>query len=261
MSEEQRSQKDILITNIQRMCFHDGPGIRTTVFLKGCTIHCPWCSNPENISFVPEEYCYEGKKSIYGKIYEKNQLVDELMKDIKFWNNGGGVTFSGGEALAYSVELEGVFLELKKAGVHVAVETALFVNDRLLDIALKYVDLFIIDIKVLNEETCSLCLGGDIKQYRKNVNKIYESGKDMLFRIPCNYEYTLTQQNKEEIKRFISEYKGVEAELFAVHDLAQAKYASLGKEMWEHKPVEKEDLEKFVDELKQNDIMAKVITL
>lgn len=57
----------LLISNIQRFCLHDGPGIRTTVFLKGCSLHCPWCSNPENISFTIQKYSKGGVEGNYGK--------------------------------------------------------------------------------------------------------------------------------------------------------------------------------------------------
>ena len=59
----------VIVTNIQRFCLHDGPGIRTTVFFKGCNLKCPWCSNPENLSFEIEEYNNDGIKGIYGKEY------------------------------------------------------------------------------------------------------------------------------------------------------------------------------------------------
>ena len=93
------STDKILITNIQRMCFHDGPGIRTTVFLKGCNLHCPWCANPENISALPQAYERDGRKGLYGKEFSEEELLKEVLKDRRFYEDGGGVTFSGGEPL------------------------------------------------------------------------------------------------------------------------------------------------------------------
>ena len=207
MNAEQR--KSILVTNIQRMCFHDGPGIRTTVFLKGCTLRCPWCSNPENISFEVEEYEKDGKLDTFGKYYLVEELLSEVLKDKVFWGEEGGVTFSGGEALAAMNELSPVLSCLKNEGVHMAIETAGFVRKGLIDIALKYIDLFIIDVKVLISHICQEVLGGDIEVYLENVDRIYEAKKEVLFRIPCNYEYTLTGENKELIKKFLLKYRNL----------------------------------------------------
>ena len=95
----------MLITNIQRFSLHDGPGIRTTVFLKGCSIRCPWCSNPENLNGYPEKYNKNGIEGIYGKEYSCDEVYDEIMKDEVFYEDDGGVTFSGGEALPQTVNL------------------------------------------------------------------------------------------------------------------------------------------------------------
>ena len=77
-------EKNILLTNIQRFSLHDGPGIRTTVFLKGCSLRCPWCSNPENLKPHPEKYMKDGIDGIYGKYYSASELVKECLKDKNF---------------------------------------------------------------------------------------------------------------------------------------------------------------------------------
>ena len=102
----------ILVTNIQRFSLHDGPGIRTTVFLKGCSLKCPWCANPENLKPYQEKYIKNGIISTYGKYMSCEEIYDEVIKDKNFYievshsmtNNyleslPGGITFSGGEAL------------------------------------------------------------------------------------------------------------------------------------------------------------------
>lgn len=243
------------------MCFHDGPGIRTTVFLKGCTLHCPWCSNPENISFLPEKYNYEGRTGVYGKEYEVEELFTEIIKDKLFWQNSGGVTFSGGEALMYSETLEKVFQKLKNENIHLAVETALFVPEQLLDIALKYIDLFIVDIKVLDKKSCKNVLGGNIDQYMKNVKKVYDSGKKIWFRIPCNYEYTICEENQEKIINFLITYHDVPVQIFAIHSLSEAKYKSLGRKMWNYRNVEKSDLNSFASSLTDIGVETEIIKI
>lgn len=125
----------IMVSNIQRMCFHDGPGIRTTVFLKGCSIHCPWCSNPENISFYKEQYSVNGVCGVYGKEYSGEELISVIKKDEMFFGKDGGVTFSGGEPLMQTEALEGVFAALKKEGINIAVESSMFIPAECLRIA------------------------------------------------------------------------------------------------------------------------------
>ena len=68
----------LLVTNIQRMCMHDGPGLRTTVFMKGCKLHCPWCANPENIRDRQEEYIKDGRPGVYGCYYSPQELFLEI---------------------------------------------------------------------------------------------------------------------------------------------------------------------------------------
>ena len=141
----------MLITNIQRFSLHDGPWIRTTVFLKGCNLRCPWCANPENLSFQKEEYVKDGIKGIYGYEISGEELEKEILKDKIYYEDGGGVTFSGGEALLAFKELEPLLKKLKEDKINICVETALMVKNELLEIALNYVDLFIIDIKILDD--------------------------------------------------------------------------------------------------------------
>lgn len=117
----------MIITNIQRFSLHDGPGIRTTVFLKGCSIRCPWCSNPENINHQIESYVKDGKEGFYGKEYSVDQVLKEVLKDKIFYEDNGGVTFSGGEALLYAKELLPLMEQIKQNNISIAVETCLFV--------------------------------------------------------------------------------------------------------------------------------------
>jgi len=254
-------EKNLIVTNIQRMCFHDGPGIRTTVFLKGCTLHCPWCSNPENISFDLEKYSLGRQSGLYGKEYSPNELVNELLKDRKFWGDQGGVTFSGGEALAHILLLEPALSKLKEEKVHMAVESAMFVSDNAVDLALLYIDYFFIDVKILHPQKCQEVLGGNYCQYIKNVKRVCSTDKDVIFRMPCNYEYTMVDENKNSIIEFMQDFPDRKLQIFSTHDLGESKYESLGKQVWKHKPVSDGDLEKFNYELKSKGIRSEVIKI
>lgn len=238
-------QDKIVVTNIQRMCFMDGPGIRTTVFLKGCGIHCPWCANPENINFETQDKSVVDDKKFCGKEYSIDKLVDELMKDYKFWKNNGGVTFSGGEPFYYAEVLEPVIKILKSKKVNIFFETSLFVPQKKVKLLLPYIDGVFVDIKILQPDACKEVLGGNVEVYRENVKFLYKMKKIYRFRIPCNYEYTLVEENKQLIKAFLSEYNDIVTQIFSIHDLGRSKYEDLGMNFWEHIKVDERELNEF----------------
>lgn len=220
-----------LITNIQRFSLHDGPGIRTTVFMKGCTLHCPWCSNPENLNYEMELFEKNGDVGIYGKYYPPEVLLKELFKDMIYWDKGGGVTFSGGEALSHMVYLKPVLIGLKEASVNIAVETSLYVNEDYVKQSVKYVDYFFIDIKILEPYKCEKMLGGDVNLFYKNLETICSNVKhdNIVFRIPCSSYYTLYGKNEKLLLEITRKYKNIKIEMFLLHDLGREKYESLQK--------------------------------
>lgn len=253
--------KNLVVTNIQRMCFQDGPGIRTTVFTKGCSIHCPWCSNPENISFSPEVYEKDSIQGIYGREYTAAELEYILLKDKDFWGEDGGVTFSGGEALMQVDALMDILIRLKELHVHVALETALFVPGENLQRVLPYIDYVITDLKSLERHVCREVLGGDLTTYLDNIQKLYLSGKLRMIRIPCCKEYTFTEDNKQLMTEFLCRYQDVPVQVFAIHELGEKKYQSLGKTMWKAKELGRQNLEDYCEELRRHDIKAEVIQI
>lgn len=218
----------MLITNIQRFSLHDGPGIRTTVFLKGCSIRCPWCSNPENINSYPEKYNKDGIEGIYGKNISLDEIYDEIIKDRVFYENNGGVTFSGGEALLYIDELLPLIKKLKKENITIAVETCLFIATSKLEQAIPYIDYFFVDMKIMDEVLCKNVLNGDLKLYEKNL-KLLTSKKLVTIRIPVIGHYTDYIDNKMAIVNEIKKYEKsiLKVELIKGHNLSESKYKSL----------------------------------
>lgn len=247
----------VRITNIQRMCFDDGPGIRTTVFLKGCSIHCPWCSNPENLSF--ERQACNGKE--YGRSYEPEELVQILKKDQKFWGADGGVTFSGGEALMQAPGLEEVWRLLKKEQIHIAAESALFVPTDYLRIAMKYIDFFYVDVKILDPVPCKAILGGDIELYLRNVALLAENHSNIHFRVPCSEESVLKKENVRLLYDFFEQYSRYPIQIFALHNLGEKKYRDLGLEPPIVKSVSMEVLEELKGNLEKRGCQAEIIQL
>ena len=182
------------VTDIQRFCMHDGPGVRTTVFLKGCPLSCLWCHNPETGSYKKELLFYEkkcilcgacavcdkgvhrfesgrhvldrakcvacgdcervcptGALEICGKEMTADEIVAEVKKDAAFYGEKGGATVSGGEPLTHKGVLT-LLKKLKEAGLDVAVETCGYFDPAVLKEAVKYVDLFLWDVKDTDPE-------------------------------------------------------------------------------------------------------------
>ena len=248
----------MLVTNIQRFSLHDGPGIRTTVFLKGCSLRCPWCTNPENISAVSENYQDGDKKSVYGKKLALSEIYDEVVKDRIFYENEGGVTFSGGEPLLFIKDLEPLLCRLKSEHISSAVETALFVPKENIDLSLQYVDFYCIDIKILDKEKCREILGGNIDVYKRNVNRILNSNVRTLFRVPLIAPYTTNETNIYLIAKFCLEYRISYLELIKGHNLAEKKYHSLNQDMYNVPEIPDMEIQKISNIFAENGISTKI---
>lgn len=222
----------MIITNIQRFSLHDGPGIRTTVFLKGCSIRCPWCSNPENINHQIERYVKDGKEGFYGKEYSVDEVLKEVLKDKIFYEDNGGVTFSGGEALLYAKELLPLMEQIKQNDISIAVESSLFVPSSYLEKVIPFVDYFYVDLKVMDKERCSFLLKGNLDLFKSNLSILAKS-KKFNVRIPVIYGYTDEDNDIKCIIDVIREYRASikKVELIKGHNLVDNKYVSLGKEV------------------------------
>ncbi len=253
--------QDVIVTKIQRMCFSDGPGIRTTVFLKGCNLHCPWCANPENIDLSPQEYTFKGKTGTYGKLYSCDELLAEVLKDSAFYGDDGGVTFSGGEPLLQIKRLVPLLKELNTRDISTAVETALQVDSDIWKCAIDLIDHFIVDLKIMDPEICKSVLGGDADCYEHCFEYLEECGKDITVRIPLNYEYTMQDENVLLIEEFLKKHLRIPVEIFATHNLGTNKYMSLQMNPPDIKEVTSDALESFAERLIQNGSAVNVIRL
>ncbi|OUP22370.1 hypothetical protein B5F29_01110 [Lachnoclostridium sp. An196] len=219
----------ILVTNIQRFSLHDGPGIRTTVFLKGCLLRCPWCANPENINPYPEMYKKDGKKGTYGKLYSVDDIFFEVMKDEKFYGAEGGVTFSGGEPLLQSEEILQILKKIKDLKITTAVETCLFVPTQNLNRLLPYIDFFYVDMKIIEESRCKSIIKGDINLYISNLDLLAKRNRKIIVRVPVIGNFTDDTENRMLIATMLNKYKHIvsKVELIKEHNLGIPKYISL----------------------------------
>ena len=246
----------VIVSNIQRFSLHDGPGIRTTVFFKGCNLKCPWCSNPENISFEIQGYDNNGIKGLYGKEYSLEELEEIILKDKDYFDKDGGVTFSGGECLMYFEAIEPLLIKLKKNNINICVETSLNVPSKFVDVALKYVDYYYVDLKIINKDEEHL-INANCELYISNFKKVYDINKNITIRMPIVPNYTYTEKNINDVINFLSEYRINDMEIFKIHRLGEQKYKSLGLEMPSFEEISDEDinelkkkLEKYVKEVR-----------
>ena len=158
-----------LVTEIQRFSIHDGPGIRTTVFLKGCPLRCAWCHNPECISFEVQEMrysdkcigcgrcaegCYTGAREICGKLMSTEDVLEEVMRDAPYYVSAGGITVSGGEPLAHRDFTLELLRACRKSGIGTAMESSMYRFDREI---LSELDILMTDIKVFDDDI-HICL-------------------------------------------------------------------------------------------------------
>ena len=219
------------IFDVQRFSVHDGPGIRTTVFLKGCPLRCLWCQNPEGLEFgltagLPGKL---GKKC---RSVTPEKLAEELQADNVFFEvSGGGVTFSGGEALAQIDEVceTAKILRLKK--VHTAIETALYAPQKAVEKAIDAIDLVLADIKLFDAKAHQKAVGTDntliLENFKYAARKLKGTGR-LLARTPLIPGYTADKENLQKIAAFIcSVDKEIPWELLNFNPLASAKYTQL----------------------------------
>lgn len=247
---QDKVNNNVLVTNIQRMCFHDGPGIRTTVFLKGCNLCCPWCANPENISHNQQSYEFNGVAGLYGQYYDEKYLLEELKKDKSFYGDEGGVTFSGGEPLLRLPQIINLLKELKKEKISVAIESAMHVPFDTWGCIAEYIDYYLVDIKLLEPSLCQNIIGGNVDCYLSNIRRIYALKKNITFRIPLNKEFTMQEDNLKAIYVFLRKYNDIPVEIFATHSLGNEKYKSLGKEITAWEDVSDNELKIIADNIR-----------
>ena len=244
------------VFNIQRFCVNDGPGIRTTVFLKGCPLSCVWCHNPESQRFEPEILfykdkctgcgrckcvtaadrdfvCFNGAKEICGKTVSANEVTAEVLKDKPFYeNSGGGVTLSGGEPLAqYDFSLE-LLKKAKENGIHTAIETCGYAEkSKILEIA-KYVDLFLFDCKETDQELHKEYTGFDNKIILDNLKALSDAGSKIILRCPIIPGFNDRAEHFKGISEIAGKLSGIEhIEVEPFHPLGESKYSALGREV------------------------------
>ena len=291
------------VFNIQTYCIHDGPGIRTTVFLKGCPLRCLWCANPESNEVYPQLMTYSSKctacghclsacpkqaisifvpdnaeskpyavtdrslctncgkcidacpseaREIAGKDMTVQEVIDEVLKDKLFLTtSGGGMTISGGEALAHPDFSAALFEAAHENGLHTAIETCSFASKAVIDKVFPHVDLGLLDIKHMDSATHKKLTGVPNEQILTNIKHVHNDLHiPVIIRIPTIPGYNADDANIAATARFVHDELGTDVaiHLLPYHQLGESKAESLGENALDTIPVPDND---FMEHLKQ----------
>ena len=266
-----------MIFNIQRYSTHDGPGIRTVVFLKGCSLGCRWCQNPESrarsedllydsrLCLAGCELCQQAAPAVITRtldgliIHRQNvndshiaalrdccpttaltvcgeeKSVEEIMatvlRDKPFYDrSGGGVTLSGGEPFMNPTLAQALFEASHQAGIHSAVETCLHVPWKYIEPSLPFVDLFLADLKHVDEAVFRQWTDGSARRVLDNLQRLAQAGKNMIIRVPLIQGFNASEADITAITDFAADRLRVsEIHFLPYHTLGMNKYQLLSQ--------------------------------
>jgi pyruvate formate lyase activating enzyme len=254
--QEKQSCQDTkgFVFDIKKYAIHDGPGIRTTVFFKGCPLRCQWCHNPESwrnhpelglrrgrcvrcgqcleactnqaISLVEDQpvtdtgkcnlcgrcvdACLTGAREIIGQEITVGQVMNEVEKDVIFYDqSGGGVTFSGGEPLMQPKFLLALLNQCRAHGVHTAVDTSCYAEPEIVETVSEKTDLFLCDLKHTDSKVHERFTGVENNLILDNIKHLSEAGKKIVLRIPVVPGFNDDQANIEATGKFAESLPGV----------------------------------------------------
>jgi len=226
------------IFDIKKFALHDGPGIRTTIFLKGCPLRCWWCHNPESIKQIPQNgnsiskgNCEDSVNSLTRK-YNVEEVYDIIKKDLVFYDeSGGGATFSGGEPLIQVFFLEEILQVCKDNSISTTVDTCGYVpTDSFMKIY-NYTDLFLYDLKLFNDELHKKYTGVSNKSILENLEYLNSVNANIIVRIPLIPDITDTKENLKSISNYLLNLNNVNRiDLLPYNKLAEDKYRRLNQE-------------------------------
>jgi pyruvate formate lyase activating enzyme len=228
-----------LIYNIQHYSIHDGPGIRTTVFLKGCPLRCWWCHNPESQEAGIEQV--EVHRELDGKLFSNQSAVGswqlavnvmaEIEKDMVFYReSGGGVTFSGGEPLMQPDFLAEMLELCKSHGIHTAIDTCGHAEPGAFRKVMDSADLFLYDLKLMDDAQHMKYTGVSNLLALKNLEMLANAGKEILIRFPVIPGITDGEENIRQIAILMNRLHLHRIDILPYHSIARDKYRRMNRE-------------------------------
>lgn len=280
-----RAGQTACVTNVQRYSLHDGGGIRTTVFLKGCPFTCPWCCNPENLSAAPEvsfkerlcmgcsrrepgglcamapEDCPTGAKTLLGEELSVDDVMDRVLRDAAFYEeSGGGLTVSGGEALLWQPFVRALLGRAKAEGLGTAVETTLALP--MADPAglAAVCDRWLVDFKVADRDRSVGVCRIDPEVRDRNLAHLRGLGADVVARMPIVPGHTDSPENVAANLDAMGAAGLTRVDVLPFHQLGSAKYDSLGLDyaMGNVSQLSEADVAWVVDEARARGLDARV---
>lgn len=192
------------VSHIRKFAIHDGPGIRTTVFLMGCPLRCAWCHNPEC------RVALDDAEALAGHAMSRNDVLVMITQDIPFYEvSGGGVTLSGGEPLAQPEFVKGVLAGCREAGIHTAVDTCGEAPWAHFEELRGLVDLWLYDLKVIDNEGHRKFTRTGNEVILENLIKLAKIGAEVRIRVPLIPGITDTEANLKALAAFAADPAGV----------------------------------------------------
>lgn len=297
-----------MIFNIQRYSTHDGPGIRTVVFLKGCSLDCRWCQNPESrarsedllydsrLCLAGCELCQQAAPAVITRtldgliIHRQNvndshiaalrdccpttaltvcgeeKSVEEIMatvlRDKPFYDrSGGGITLSGGEPFMNPTLAQALFEASHQAGIHTAVETCLHVPWKYIEPSLPFVDLFLADLKHVDEAVFLQWTDGSARRVLDNLQRLAQAGKKMIIRVPLIQGFNASEADIAAITDFAADRLQVsEIHYLPYHTLGMNKYQLLSQPYTApDKPLDAPELLAFAQDYAQSKGLSAIL--
>ncbi|MCK9450584.1 MAG: glycyl-radical enzyme activating protein [Bacteroidales bacterium] len=228
-----------IIFDIRSFSVHDGPGIRTSFFFKGCPLRCTWCHNPESHSAEIEFVCATKKMERHslretvpiGESVSIETAIARVKADRLFFeDSGGGITLSGGEPLMQHQFAKELLMAANALDIHTAIDTCGFATEKIFQETVAYAKLVLYDLKIINSALHKKFTGQDNQLILNNFKWLQQQNKAMIIRIPLIENITDTPENFEAIHTLLSSSKNIQRiDLLPFHASANQKYLKLNK--------------------------------
>ena len=220
------------IFDIQRYSIHDGRGIRTIVFLKGCVLRCRWCCNPESQEYRIQTMMVRGEEKIIGRDVTVAEVMDEVEKDRAYYRRtGGGLTLSGGESLCQPEFARDLLRGAKEAGISTAMESMGYAEFSVIRELLPWLDQYLLDIKHMDPGKHEEFTGKRNELMLENAKRIADSGMtELSIRVPVIPGFNDTLEEIGAIAAYTGKLGNVRRmHLLPYHRLGQDKYEGLDR--------------------------------
>jgi len=223
------------IFRIKKYALHDGPGIRTTIFFKGCPLNCRWCHNPEGLEIEPETmdpmHAATTSRQTIGKMVTVEEVLTEIEKDLIFYDeSGGGVTFSGGEPLLQAAFLEALIEACNAHNIHTTLDTSGYAPPEIFRVVAAKSDLIFFDLKMMDDERHLKFTGVSNKLILNNLKDMAGNGQRINIRFPLIPGMTDDPENVQQMAQFVKSLATIgQIDLLPYHRTAEGKYERLGR--------------------------------